>query len=517
MSVELEKKVFETYHSLKASNTSLTSDADIIVPDFKPDVDKVLSAEILPMISDKKVQKDYITLSGNLDYRILYLSDEKDAQPQLKAINTRIPFTHQLESKGIDDSSFSSVKCDVVHVSAEAVNSRKINIKSVVDFETNIIKPTQFQAVVSSGESELPCKNNPLNYSTLTSFTENEFEITGEIGVNPSGGTIDEILKVDVTTVGKDIKTVNGKPVVKGVISVSVLYADNSGDVGTFTGEIPFTQVLSIDNVNPDAISEVEYTLSDMSYSPLADDDGDVTMIELQAVINAAAFIYNSYTDSVTIDLYSPDMPLNIKTDNSYVSNITFDSVEQLDFSESISLSSSPDAVKLYGVNVKPYVENIKTNGNKAEISGTADVYISYISDSPSSPVYTYKGEFPFFSSINTGAISDNTSISVLCEADNVVCSIVSSNSAELHYSLLFETKVTEKTQVCYVCDADEDESGATVKADMPSVVIYFGKKGENLWDIAKHYSTTENRIAAIDGSPLNEFLESDTKLMIIR
>ncbi len=517
MSVELEKKVFETYHSLKASNTSLTSDADIIVPDFKPDVDKVLSAEILPMISEKKVQKDYITLSGNLDYRILYLSAEKDAQPQLKAINTRIPFTHQLESKGVDDSSFSSVKCDVVHVTAEAVNSRKINIKSVVDFETNIIKPSQFQAVVSSGESRLPCKNDTLSYSVLSSFTENEFEITGEIGVNPSGGTIDEILKVDVKTTGKEIKTVNGKPVVKGIISVGVLYTDNAGDVGTFSGEIPFTQVLSIDNVNPDAISEVEYTISDMSYSPLADDDGDVTMIELQAVVNAAAFVYDSYTDSVTTDLYSPDIALDVKTDNSYVSAITFDSVEQMDYSQSISLAAEPDAIKLCGVNVKPYVESVKPNGSKTEISGTADVYISYISDSNSSPVYTYKGEFPFSANVNTGVVSENSAISVLCEADNLVCSLPSTNSAELRYSLLFETKVTEKKQISYVCEAVENESAVADKADMPSVVIYFGKKGESLWDIAKHYSTTEARISSIDGSLLGEALEADTKLMIIR
>ena len=63
MSVELEKKILKMHRSLTPSGTQITMDNDIIVPDIQPDVKAVLQAEVLPMISEKHLQKDYIILT----------------------------------------------------------------------------------------------------------------------------------------------------------------------------------------------------------------------------------------------------------------------------------------------------------------------------------------------------------------------------------------------------------------------------------------------------------------------
>lgn len=515
MSVELEKKIIETYRTLKASNTQLTPDADIIVPDSKPDVGEVVLADVLPMINEKRVQKDYITVSGNIDYRILYLSDEKDSSPRLKSINTRVPFTHQLEASGVDDSAFAGVKCDVVHVAFDAVNSRKINIKSVIDFECNIIKPTEFEAVVSAMEESVPCKNTPVRYSSLCAFAENEFELSGIFSA-PSG-IIGEILKVDTSVAGSEVSVSGGKLIAKGVSAVSVLYEDDNGSINSLEGEMPFTQVLSIDSVTEDMISEVEYSLSDMEYSLCADDDGDMTSIEIRTVLNAEASVFDRRDEYVTEDLYSPEFELAVYSEKTIVSNISCDSFDDTSVKESISLSRPGETVKIYNTTVKPYVDNVKTSGSSAEISGTADVYITCITSVDSDPVYTQKAEIPFSRSVSIGKVLPNSQVSVLCRAENSVCTMTNPANAEVKFNLTFETKVTDLSEISYVTDAEENTDVKIDKSASPSIVIYFASKGEKLWDITKRYRTTAEKLSRANGVEFGEVLDKDMHIMIPR
>lgn len=517
MSVELEKKIFETYQELKAVNTTLATDTDIIVPDSAPDAGAVVMAEVVPIISDKKIHSNRITLSGRMESRLLYMSEPKEGAPQLKAISTSAPFVHQLEADGADDATFASVKCDIVNVSAEIVNSRKINLKSVAEFESTIVKPAQFCGVVSPRESGLPCRCGKISYCTLSGFAENELEISGEVALSPAGGADAEILKTDVRASGREVKLLKGRPLVKGVITVTVLYADGDGEINTVSGEIPFTQIISIDNVSEESVCEVEYDLAEVGHKLLTDDDGDVTSVEISGIVRATAFVYDRHTESIAEDIYSPRDDLEIVSSRAEASNIAFDSVESHDFSESISLTACPEARKLCGVNVKPYVEGVTVKDGKAEVSGTADVYISYISESELQPVYTHKAELEFKKEISIGDLSENAVISVLCEAENVVCSLPASNSAEIRFSLLFETKATEKTEVVFVSEVIKKDTAVKNEEKTGDVVVCFAKKGESLWDIAKHYRAPVEGVTLLDGTAPDDVLEKDAQLLVLR
>ncbi len=518
MSVELEKKIIKTHRTLKAIGTQTTMDNDIIVPDTQPDVKTVLQAEILPMICEKHIQRDYIILSGNVDYSIVYLSDEKDAPSKVKSISTRVPFTHQIEASGVHEAAFTGIKADVVSVDFSAVNSRKINIKSVVDFETNIIRPDDFQAVSNvMSESELPCMYQDIVSYSLKDYAENEFEISNVLSISSGSEVIEDILKVDVRVSGKEIKSINGKLVAKGTLEARALYTDTSGQLQSIDGELPFTEVLSIDDVYEDNICESEYTLTDLQYSAAADSDGDATMIELRARINAATCVYEQKAESVTTDLYSPDFNVAIARDKAKVSQIVCASSDRSVIKESISLSAdAPSIGRIYNVVVKPYVENAELSGGKAEIRGIADTYIEYTSQNTDAPVWSEKKEIPFTYSVSADCNKD-AQISVICEADEISYSVTSSTSADVRFTLNFETKISEEKDVTYIKDVEADEENGFNKDNMPSITIYFAAKGEKMWDISKRYHTTAEAICAANGCEFPDVLTEPKKIMIPR
>ncbi|MBQ6998699.1 MAG: DUF3794 domain-containing protein [Clostridia bacterium] len=518
MSVELEKKIIKTHRTLNATGTQATMDNDIIVPDTQPDVKTVLQAEILPMICEKHIQRDYIILSGNVDYSIVYLSDEKDAPPRVKSISTRVPFTHQIEASGAQEAAFAGIKADVVSVDFSAVNSRKINIKSVVDFESNIIRPDDFQAVSNAiSESELPCKLQEIVSFSLKDYAENEFELSDVMSIPTGSEMIEDILKVDVRVASKEIKSINGKLVAKGSLETRALYTDTAGQLQSMEGAIPFTEVLSIDDVYENDICESEYTLTDLQYSAAADSDGDASMIEVRARINAATCVYEQSADSVTEDLYSPDFNVSLARDKAKVAQMVCASSDKSIIKENISIpADAPSIARIYNVVVKPYVESAEISANKANISGVADTYIEYTSANTDAPVWSHKCEIPFEYSVSADC-GKNAQISVLCDADDISYSAASATSADVRFSLNFDTKIIEEKEVTYIKDVEADEENAVNKGAMPAIVIYFAAKGEKMWDISKRYHTTTEAICAANGCDFPEVLTEPKKIMIPR
>ncbi len=518
MSVELEKKIIKTHRTLTAMGTQATMDNDIIVPDTQPDVKSVLQAEVLPMICEKHVQKDYITLTGNVDYSIIYLSDEKDAPSRVKAISTRVPFTHQIEAAGAQEASFTGIKADVITVEFSAVNSRKINVKSVVDFESNIIRSDDFEAVSSAtAEADLPCKEQEVTSFALTGYAENEFEVSDALSIPSGSEMIDEILKVDVKVASREIKSINSKLVAKGSVEVRALYTDTAGLLQSLDGELPFTEILSVDDVGDQDLCEVEYTLTDLQYSAGADADGDTALLELRARVNAATCVYTQDVDYITADLYSPDFDVSVARDTIKVNRMIASSTDQSIIKDTIDLpAGAPSISKIYNVVAKPYVESAEISGGKAHISGVADTYIVYTSSAADAPVCSHKKEIPFSYAISADG-GDDAQINVLCDARDISFSTSSAGSAEVRFTLDFDTKVISQEEISYIKDVEADESSVADRGAMPGIVIYFAAKGESMWDIAKRYHTTAEAISAANGVDFPEVLTESKQIMIPR
>ena len=518
MSVELEKKIISNHRTLTATGTQATVDNDIIVPDTQPDVKTVLQAEVLPMICEKHVQKDYIILTGNMDYSIIYLSDEKDSPSAIKSISTRIPFTHQIEVSGAQEASFTGIKPDVVSVDFSAVNSRKINVKSTVEFESNIIISDGFEAVCSAqAEQELPCRNQEIETFALASFCENEFELSDTFSIPSGSEMIDELLKVDIKINSREVKSISGKPVAKGTVDVHALYTDTAGQIQCIDGEIPFTEILSADDVGADDMCEVEYTITDLSYSAAADTDGDISMLDLRTRINIATCVYRKSVDSITEDLYSPDFEVSVMRDSVRVCRIAGGGTDSSVIKDTVQISAdAPPISRIYNVIAKPYVESAEIKGGKAHISGVADTYIMYTSSDKDCPVSSFKKEIPFSYSIAT-ACGDDARISVFCDVDAISYNAVSSNTADVQFTINFDTKIITEERISYIKNAEADEENIYDRSQIAGIVIYFASAGESMWDIAKRYHTTAQAIASANGCDFPDILTEAKQIMIPR
>ena len=501
MAIELQREQIQISEDLSGAAVQTVVDIDIIVPDSKPDVLRVLQVDAVSAVNEKYIQKDHLTISGNVNYKILYATDEADAQPQVKSILYNAPFSQQVEIKGIDDTMMTAVKSDVVHVEFGIQNSRKINVKTVIELDSSVVRTVQQSLVCGvEGELDLPYRKELLESFHMVACQEDVFSLGDALGVPAGNPMIDEILKVDVSVDGKEVKVVNGKVVAKGNVNICTLYMGTNGEMSSMEHQLGFTEVLDVHEVDADQTCDVEYQVRDVDYKITQDNDGDPNLVDFQMELSAVTKAYVQTSAEVLSDIYSPDYAVDVERQQLTVNRLVFGGTGQVVVKDQIDIpADQPSIVKIYNVIAKPYLETAALEHGKITVSGTIDAYLLYLSSSSDSPVYSVKKEVPFTHVIEAPGADGDGKPEVKLAVEHVNYSLNSANDAEVRFVVSADARVVKTTAVSVITDVSLDEDTRIDKSQQPSITIYFAQAGDNLWDIAKRYHTTVEEIASVN------------------
>lgn len=514
MSLELDTQKIQINEPLKATNVRTVVDTDIIVPDSKPDVLNVLQVNAISSVTEKYVQKDNITVSGMIDYTILYSGDEEPVH--VKSINFRTPFSQQIEVSGISDDMLSYIRSDVRHIEYHIQNSRKINVRSVVSLDTNVID-SKISSVVSGihSDSSIPSKSEVIKAFNLAVCSENSFEIEESLHVPGANPNIDDILKSDIRLDSGEMKVVNNKVVAKGSVVVNTLYTCDD-DIYYMENEIPFTEVMDVEGITPDMHSDISYTIDAASYETEKDDEGAANGVYVKINVGCLVRAYEDDSYEVISDVYSPDYKLNVSRKNINVSEILDTSNPSLNVSDTLSLGDDmPEMVKIYNFLAQPYIDSAAIENGNVVVEGSVNTQILYLSDDAESPVYCAKKEIPFTYKKECPAIVPGAAVKASVHSEHGGYTFKSPTEAEVRISLRLGIDVLRTHSADVITDIAVNTDEPIDKKSQPGIVIYFAESSDTLWDIAKRYNTTVSEIAAVNNIDENERLQDRQQLLI--
>ena len=512
MSFELETESIRIYEPLKAANVKAVIDTDIIVPDTKPDVLNILQVNALSSISEKYIQKDSISVSGFIDYTVLYSGG--DDTIEVKSIRYKAPFTQQIDAVGIEDDMFNYVLSNVSHIEFHIQNSRKINVKSVVSFDTGVIGRTVASAVSSvSSEYQMPVKKDNIRVLNMAVCSDNKFYISDELRFSGISGDIEELLKSDIKLSGREIKTMNNKVVAKGSVIVDTLYTID-GDIYHMENEIPFTEVLDVDGITPEMHSEIKYNLCTAEYELVNTDEESYISFSGTIEVLIKAYEENSY--DVITDAYSPDYELEVSKKHFEIRRVDDTFANTFTVNEMLSLGESvPGIIKVYNLIVTPHIESTKASNGSGLVNGYLDTKLLYLSDSQNLPVYSATKKIPFSFNIDNNNLTENSIIEADVTLEHAGYVLKSEHDAEIRAAIKTSAKIISASSADIITDMNLDDEKPIQKVNQPGIVIYFADDNETLWDIAKRYNTTTQEIASVNGINEDEILNKRQQLLI--
>ncbi len=494
MSLELYKEQIKINQLVGEEYTQTLVEGDIIVPDIKPDIAKILQVDGQAVVTGKEIQHGRVIINGIVNFKILYVPDQEGES--IKSINAGTNFSHTIDIENARQDMNVMLESDVEHLEFDMTNSRKLNVKAVVSINCKVINNPVLDFVVGiSGEQhDIQVLKKKINAYNIVAYDAEEFIITEDLEVPAGKPSIDDLLKVDVKIGTKDIKVIDDKIIIKGSFFVCTLYTSyaEEGTIQFMEHEVPFTEVLSMEGVTEDMYCDTEYEILKV-YSQLKEDnDGDIRILSIENTLKVSAKASEKVSHEVVFDAYSPEGNMELKKIDCSIDEIVEENKVQAAVKDVIELPSDiPGIVQIYNVVTKPYISQTKVESDNIIVEGIIDTYILYLSDVEENPIYSYKQEVPFSRRIDVKGVQPDMACDIKIETDHISYSMSTSDELEIRYVLGVSFTVIKTSKVEVISEAQLLPDGELSYRFMPSIVIYFVQTGDTLWKIAKRYHTT--------------------------
>jgi len=476
---------------------SIVVEGDIIVPDIKPDILNTISTSGNVCIYKKEAMEGKIRIDGGINVYIVYLPDSEEST--VRSLNTVIDFSKILEFDDckpgmniIDNINIKTIECKIL-------NGRKVNVKVILDENIKLYSNEDIEIVneiedikhLEKLEEEL-CINSLLGFGETTSYAKETMSIDNV-------DNLAEILKVDVTIVNKENKISYNKVLCKAEALVKIMYLTDDGRIKTIENRIPVMGFIDMPNVNDTNICNTKYKIKNLIVKP---NQVEEHSIYVEVELELATYVYEKKDIKVMQDLYSPEASLEFANKQietrSFVNTVN----NVMTFNEKVQLERLNEN-EIYDVDITPIINETKLGNSKIIYAGELKLIYTYKSDGINK-MESKEITIPFEHIVDIDSLSTMSFVETNLEVRDNVIVVMPDGSVETKITLVFEIELYKSEKINLI---EEIEMGENANNNPYSMVIYFTKDKDTLWNIGKAFNSKMEDIARLNG------LEQDARL----
>lgn len=507
MEAELVKENFLTSYPSANLTLNILAEGETIVPDIKKDIDKIIAVEGKSYIEKTEIQKNRILFAGTAEFTVLYTSEESDA---LNSVCAKIPFNHIEECDGVSPENKFLLNYETVHSECMLVNSRKISVKSVISVSFISYADLTLPLVTGVRSSEAEVKKEQVAFSHLTSCISESFTLSDFSEMPSSSEPPDTLLLTRTALKDCSFKAVSGKAVAKGTLSVFRIYLTPEGSVSHICHESPFTEILDIPGLSEDDSCDVSFFVKSFSEEFRADESSRKGFA-FSAEITVSSVVFSTEKVHIIKDSYIPGMNVTVNSINRKKSEISKTETISLSLKDNVSIPENmPAAEQILPVHARITDVNASVENGKISLTGTIDAYIMYLYGEGKALDYiTHRISFSEY----MDSPFENPDIFIKTGAVYADFNFLNPSKLDLRCFADISLSISENTDSLNCIE--NILIGEASQKKRPSIVIYFVKSGDTLWDIAKKYSTTTEKILEANAMEKGDILNVGARLLI--
>lgn len=502
--MDIQKEMIANTLSCGKKKTVLFCEADVIVPDTKPDAEKIVMHDADVMLNGFEVQNGRVLVYGTSKFNILYYSPEGE----VKNVKTEAPFTDVIEISGAEPSFSADVVARLQKSECRILNGRKLSVKANVEVSAEVLKDDETEAVSEISGEAVEQQTKKVSYVKKNPMDVQMFLVKENTELSEDMPSVFEILKAEGRISNKNLKVISNKVILKADLDVSVLYTDaENHDICLATVSLPFTEISEIDGINEDWFllndMSVVYTNCEVS----EDINGNARVLELETAIESRSETMVPYSVDALSDCYGIEMKAETVSGITKLLRHKGDIKFQTGLKSQIQSEQGIERILSINANAKP--EGIEKGEKELWVKGKTDVKLLYITEN--GKMNCIEKEVPFKESLkNVPESCDEAELIV--QINGLSYTINGENSVEVRGNLEFSGFLTQSENEMFITAVALNEKETAQKP--VSLTVYFVQSGEALWDIAKRYETSVNLICEANGIKPSDSL-SGKKLII--
>lgn len=505
MSVKLQNEHIRLSEVVCSKCCYTTVEGDVIVPDIKPDILKILQVDTEVVLSHKTIQNDKIYVQGTVRHNILYLPDIKESG-RVKSIMTAQEFSNALDVSGAMPGMDFGIEARCEPCEYTLVNSRKLSTRTRLEFSVRLSQNTEMNLATGlESECDVEIKTRQMKLFNPCIDAVREIVVREKLEVPQGKPSICEILKLSATPCQTELKPLADKAQANGEIKICTLYCDDEGNPEIMEHTATFSEILEIERLTEAMCGEADYLVKDCRFEVCPDSDGDKRILKCELVLEAAIRASEAVECSIIEDAYGTCCPVEIEKNSYTFEQLTGSFSQQLTVKEPVAIPDYlPEIQRLCDCNAKANIENLSVNGAYVKVSGTVGCNFLYLSGDMSMPIAGFAHILPFSQDFEVEGLQPDSFCDAKAEVIHTSCTISSGKALEIRVIVQISLKVITPCTMQLISDISFDRENAFAKA--PSATVYFVQKGDTLWDIAKRYHISPDEIMnsnRLDGESL--------------
>lgn len=493
-------------------NSEQAVDAELTLPDYCPDIGRLLKCRVVPMITSRSVSFDALTAEGVARVTVIYLDDR---DKKLRSCERDYPFKVSVPYEQGDEGVRLRAVPRVDYVNCRAVSQRRLELHGAFTVHMTALRTVRSE-IVSEWEGEgLRLKKESRDVSHLVAGVRMPFDISEAIELEEGKPPVSSVLRSDAVLCMEECRALADKLIVKGSVLVTLVYCtEQSEDPSHLVYTIPFNQFFDLPGLDESCMTDIRLCCDALELSLGTDPDGEYRRID--ADIRAAADIlaYRAERAEWVSDAYSVAYEINCARQPLHMEKLCSTAAETVLWQQTVDTGEYRiDSVCDVWCDVRD--SRAVWRDGKTAVTGGMTVGM-LLRDSRQGVVYCEKN-LRFECAVKQDG-QENGEQALRPEVQVTVksCGGVAAgeNKLSVQAELCVHAALYEDIRAEAVSAVETDEKRPKPLDDRPAAVLYFAEPGESLWDIARAYNASAEDIRA-DNDIAGDTVE-ESRLLIV-
>ena len=435
-------------------------------------------------------------MDGNIDAFVIYLADNGET----RSISITLNFSEFIEDSSILSGMKTKEKTTLLEIESKILNERKISVKAQIDVKAEMWEKEDIE-FVNANDEMIDVQKLEERLEVKSCVGENISKASIKENIKANGESkIAEILKTNVNLCNLENKISYNKVLAKADANISILYLSEENNIEKLETTIPVMTFIDIQNVSDTNTCLAEYTIRNMLYKI---DVKESLNVEVQIEYDVDCTVYENKEINVIQDMYSTKSEIVFNQKEALIMLANEEEKEIVKVEDKVLVENINS---IYDVCFTPVINNKIVNGDIINYEAEVLVDILFEADNRNG-INFQRVNVPFvFRSKKEIESSD-----LIIETQNFGI-----NNEYINCNLEINIR-SQEMNMRKINIIDNIESKENSEEDEYKMIVYFVKKGDTIWSIAKKFKVYMENIIKLNNLENPDKINVGDRLYIMR
>ncbi len=479
-----------------------TVDADILLPDYYPEIAKILDCSMELSQEDVTLTADKISLSGAARVRLLYTSESGE----LRCYENAVKYTKLIDGGGFETGDICLIRQRVTDLNFRAVSPRKVEVRASAAIAAEVKRLRETPFLCGCGDPSVQLRTAETPCLRLSAFSAAGFELNERISLPLPKDSVRGVLRTAAAVSWTEIGVINNKVKLSGTAEVTFAVITEENLVsGEHTVSLPFTQV-------KDLFGAAEHdvcTCHLRSAEAVLDmkEGGDAREGGVTIKVNVLLAAWRSGSCRHVADAFSPEAELALKKTELSLLQEAAETTDVAEFSGELQTYET-QVSELSDKTVTDIGYALFEDQDGRRLNGSMTLRL-LLRDKENA--YRCVSRSCSFAAALPESCSGTEEIAV--SLNSFTADFAADGKIKYRGTLRLNVLRLRETAAEAVTAMERGE--AFRRPDREQIVLYYGEPGESVWEIAKENRTSVSALKELNG--MEEDVLQNKQLLIFK